>query len=1504
MMKAVLASVCLVLFGVGMAGAQTGTWSFRSEATSGFARWQDGPDASVEFRCVRTGAPGASPDHVQWWIRAPELLTRLDVAEGGLASIALELDGADGGTGPFVRQGEFVATQIERDSQMLGQLRGAGRLGLGRVSEPAVVTLPLSGLDAALDELLAFCDRAVEQPKPSRDLVDCTAPASRSEETICATPELKALEDRLTAIATEQRDKLEGPPREAFVSDQIAWNKVRRSCGADLPCLRNSVSGRIAYLGRDSAKPLPQPARPAVASDAAPPPLRIPAVQPLAPSQLGSVLYDERQITQRLLIELVRTNAQFLDQEQVLQTWYRVAIGGGKQPQNQTEIAQARDHLSRSVAAQPAGSFLIAQETNNPYLNAQYENGILKSNAGGNNQGKGAPDIGRFQIYISGVGSFEMRASSQFDLSRIQVGAQQAQAMQDRALRLLVVAEISRLHVVGTPSSSFSMLGEGQVRYAALKRPDPPKQRNQANIMKRIDPTLLAVSFAPTAPATPAGGLAAAADALGLSMYQNAVIEGQGQSHGGYQAEGVQALIRLAGLRAHPPEKVGPALRAFTFNVLAGDAERDLVIPPVYVEPNRNPRTISFSRHVDEFDRAELQDRIDRQLWPRVLARMPKAPFEGIAMLSTTLGEYDRTIGGFPIRADVRSMGMAAQGSYPALKALPELLPLPMEKARELVNYLDARFGPGNRRIMLVLRYRVEDVGPVDWEQNSVPPTTITPLTLSLHANDGYKEGEDPFAYRIMDFNIAEYRGETPPEASAERVAFWNEIRNTARSDSDQIALAALGLSEDDAYLDRLVEESNPVRNAGEFDKPAARQAMRKRLASLDRPDKLVLQGSIALGDYSLEEQRYRSTQVYIRPDRGEIGLPQPEIRFADSGLLAQVGMPPDTARIFARNEQRADATAAFVAWVDADLLTTDQRRPVLYVRAERIVLWPEVEDQTGYPPAHVEIAIPEPDVGMPNPAAVAQLEVDSPAMLPIDSEYLDLLMVRARGDSLNEATYLRMMEDRRLREASAAATGVSLAWGRFFDNPGIELTPLQRRDLLPVFTDWTKKRAERLPELAYLQTQGAGMLPPGLQCWIVTPAAQDNFDSYLPAGLAKVLTEMDYRKQAVLLQGFDRTVARDIHRRPLSVYSIYGRPSLTGMRQVRVDNATGACRDRSRRTELPGLDGAARWDAVISASGVYRMPLPREGSRLLRDVGKVEVAEIGPETVRLTLEVQRTEVLEILNTGAGFEFRRERVLGETSLAKPPEALDIFGLAPGDDWDSARAIAADRLPEATVIRNDGPPPNFRRISQNTILGPMPEFQAFRNGHMFLDSTRNEALALIREAERDPERVLAVASYRRFDAAQIKQQQLIGALLQKYGASPETEADESLHGPRPGQTLAWGAREGCLPQMRDQLRPDFKDIQAQPNIRELQTLAGRFRAPGLTYNGAHSIIYSGCGPVVWAFVGEDREGVLHLVVWSMDMALLDEVAQRPDPQAKPDGTDGSQTLIENAAEIDL
>lgn len=88
-----------------VAHSQSQNWVFKTEdTTASITQTQDGI-GTLEFRCLQAGSPGANPDLVQWWIKAPSLLNELAIAEGDLVSIALQLDGSDGGHGAICPAG-------------------------------------------------------------------------------------------------------------------------------------------------------------------------------------------------------------------------------------------------------------------------------------------------------------------------------------------------------------------------------------------------------------------------------------------------------------------------------------------------------------------------------------------------------------------------------------------------------------------------------------------------------------------------------------------------------------------------------------------------------------------------------------------------------------------------------------------------------------------------------------------------------------------------------------------------------------------------------------------------------------------------------------------------------------------------------------------------------------------------------------------------------------------------------------------------------------------------------------------------------------------------------------------------------------------------------------------------------------------------------------------------------------------------------------------------------
>ncbi len=883
------------LLACGMIGLASGSgacaWTLETERGQGTISIDDGA-TNMLMRCTQRGPGGRDDGTIEWRLVAPALLSAVNVTDGAITQLTLEFDGSAKASGPFMRQGTTLATGFDNGSPLLARLRGAAELSVSTADEQAAVQFDLAGLGAALDGMLDFCATpAPEAGGVAQDLLDtCDKPAHDSARTICTTTALRQLETELAAAVIRRRDALSGPPLDSFAVDQGAWEALRESCGTNTACLENAARGRIAFLARLTAENAPPAAQaPVEAQQAADlPPLRIAPVQPVLPAQFGGVLYDNRQITQRVIIEAVRQQPLLLSNDRILQGWHRVAIEPGRNPRDATAFSVAREHLSRSVAAQPPGPFVIAFETDNPFLNAEYDQGVLALRS--QSYDAPSPDLGRFQVPINGLSGLHVRATSQFDISKLQVGEDQARSMQDSNLRLLIVAQIDKVHVIGSPDSGLQTLGEGQVRFTGLKRRDPPQPHGNPGTLNKLDPALFLTSFAPTPPAPPSAGLATFAERLGVRMHEGALLESGSSSYG---SGNFGTLLQLVGLGAHAEDEIGPGLRAFSFNVLADPAERDAVIPPVNIESYRNQRPSTFPGMWTNSTAPNWRAGSIRCCGRGCAARLPKAPLEVIAQQQTSLGEYDRALGGFPIRASVNGMGMAAQGGYPALKSIPDLLPLPLDQARELVSYFDTNFGPGYRSVSLVLRYRIDEVGPVAWEESTRPDLSIKPLALSLHVADG-----TPYGAKIAEFDLAAFRGDPPPVASAERVAFWKEINETARSTTDDVTLAALAVSEDDQFLAEVIEDAPKVNATNDFDKPAAREEMRAELAALDKPRKLVLAGSLSLSGYSLAQERYGSTQLRFRLERGDMGLRQPSISLSAADLLAQVDMPQEMARI------------------------------------------------------------------------------------------------------------------------------------------------------------------------------------------------------------------------------------------------------------------------------------------------------------------------------------------------------------------------------------------------------------------------------------------------------------------------------------------------------------------------------------------------------------------------------------------------------------------------------
>ncbi|MGC3940343.1 lysozyme inhibitor LprI family protein [Roseobacter sp. EG26] len=1450
----------------------------------------------MSFACRTRADAGYDPDNLTWRIAGALVDEQVSAAVGDVVRIGLSLDGQARGEGPFLMSdaGE-LATSMPRKLPFLAAMRQAKEVAMV-LGNDRTVSIPLENLDSALDQLVTWCDRDVaSEPEPDLAFDFCDAPEGGTAVAICSAPELRALETEMNAVYRTRLATLDERARAQLEKEQTSWTDFRKNCAESTDCISKATRARISKLTVVKAD---KPVRVAVQTRPKPPQALSVPLTPLQPAELGQVIWDPKQVQVKLIIEVVRARPEMLQNESVLRAWARLVFEGQSQGQD-GQLAVARDHLTRSISANPPGPFLIGRVEGNPLQSAQYEGGKLKVQGGGQSQALGAANL-----MISGVATIEQRAISQFDVSELAMNNEQAAYIQQKSpqLSLGVVTQIDGIEVHGSSQTNARAVARGQVRFAGLF--DKPQARGQT-----IDHTRLVAVFLAQLATTPENGIAGVAMLLGIGMHQGAVIEGQSYDPSGRSANAAAQLMRLANLKANAPAQLEDQLRAEVFFQLATQQERDAVIPPHYFGQYGRNNSFAFDQSVDEFERAELLARVDKMLWPVVRARLPNFPIDVIARIPVNLGEYDHSNGGFTINSSgVGALGIAAQGQYPAFGGLPDFLPSPLEPARQLVAYLENKFGPGNRQMTLVARYRVTGAR-IQRQQNrktEVLLPIIEPQSISLHAYNQRTPDPDPMGQKVKEFDLAAYRGPERPVADPERVKFWADVRGGSYSTSDEVVAATLKLMATPDYLAHLVQNSSEVRSAGQFDRLQVEQDMRARLASLPMPEVLKLTGQVSLGEYDVPNQVFPVEGLDFRYQRGEIGIQSPAVQLVTPELFGRLQVDVETAKSLLLQDRNRGNSVPFVVWAKPSIANFDGRRGTLYIEPERIVFYSAAEDGTGYPAAYVEITPEAAQDGAVAATDLASVALQAPSQIALDSDYLDLLMIREASDDISEATWTRMMYDRMLREQVARGSGYPLAWGWFFP-PGVsQIDPIRVQAMLERFRDWSIARAAALPDEVFVQ-QHSGYIDGGFQCWSsFTPPVRD-FERTVPPELVMHLNKSEHSAYMQMLQIYQQRVrGAGVRQMPDLRYSVFGSPALASSNRVGSVNCNISSRNRLKIAPEQ-MSGMQTDTAMITVRGAIRKPLVQtQEARVVRDVGMAAIERGTDGVLQVFVDVTRSEVYTLGEDPQTGRIALEIVdtLVAEDLPAPPLSSDIFEITPGMDWQQALQSAQRRLPEAMVVENVGAPANFQMTSNNALLGPMAQFQAYHNGHFLFSRSGNEALAVMREPDRDPDRVLAVGSHRVFEPDKVTTDALVGALLRKYGASPETVEDGGLYGPRPAQVLTWGARAGCMPQMRDQLRADLTAFNQDPNFQLLSRMAKAFRSPQMQYNGAEQLIYETCAPAVWAMVGEDQQRRVHLVVWSLDLALLHEVAGLEDTRPKIDGSEGSQSLIEKAADIDL
>lgn len=79
---------------------------------------------------------------------------------------------------------------------------------------------------------------------------NCRLARAPDEILICQDEELSRLDERMSALYFETRNRAPAPVRAEMEADQADWLASRRVCGRDVRCVRAAYNVRIAELSR------------------------------------------------------------------------------------------------------------------------------------------------------------------------------------------------------------------------------------------------------------------------------------------------------------------------------------------------------------------------------------------------------------------------------------------------------------------------------------------------------------------------------------------------------------------------------------------------------------------------------------------------------------------------------------------------------------------------------------------------------------------------------------------------------------------------------------------------------------------------------------------------------------------------------------------------------------------------------------------------------------------------------------------------------------------------------------------------------------------------------------------------------------------------------------------------------------------------------------------------------------------------------------------------------
>ncbi|WDR06490.1 peptidoglycan-binding protein [Devosia rhodophyticola] len=448
----------------------------------------------------------------------------------------------------------------------------------------------------------------------------------------------------------------------------------------------------------------------------------------------------------------------------------------------------------------------------------------------------------------------------------------------------------------------------------------------------------------------------------------------------------------------------------------------------------------------NEFERRRATQVLNEEIIPEWMAEAPSLPVPVVTVFRIQLGEYDFAAKAFPI-SSVRNRPLFYLPSVLASSLVYENLPTSLAMDEDIAERFATENETYGRPWVWVATFGELSISGVEANGRGVyGRVSFAPSHSGIFADPQLTEklAEIDPAQTVVDPST----DVVAPEEVQREPGILAKITPATELELLGHAYAKL-LPRDQAEI--MVESSNSVRTANEFEQADARTAAMNLLASMPGENEVWLVGSVDLGTYDLSTGKFATSKFGLTPAAGDSGFHASfKFTLADTRGLDTIGVDEENARKIVKMNRRRLPLVARVNILD---VTVDPNGTTpnynFSVEVAEIVLWGRLEGDDSPPTVVANFEV----------SSAKTATADVPPLKYLDPEALDYLLINYAPQMATPAQFGRMMAARWLLEKSKMTSD-----GVNFFPPGTDLlAPGIREHWLPEFTRWASARAQTL---------------------------------------------------------------------------------------------------------------------------------------------------------------------------------------------------------------------------------------------------------------------------------------------------------------------------------------------------------------------------------------------------------------------------------------------------------